>query len=110
MKLFCKHDYKFSGKQEVPDIIFKGNIIYNFTYVCTKCGKVINTNERELDSEVYRLKRKYIKNGCKAIESSAISYPRFNDYNICWHGSVITLLIKKYLKKGIDLREIDGRW
>lgn len=107
-RLFCKHKYKYyNTKVSYVPFSFCG---YNvFQLVCPNCGKKINIDEYEIKHEYSKLKSYYNKNialGGNHIESSSFSHSRCGDIGICYDSPIATLMIEKYLKKGIDLREL----
>ena len=109
-RLFCKHKYKYyNTKTSYAPFSFYG---YNvFQFICPDCGKKAEIDEYEIKHEYSKLKSKYNKNialGGSPVESSSFSHSRCGNCGICYESPVATLMIEKYLKKGIDLRELNN--
>lgn len=108
-KLFCKHMYKYYNLK--LDYSFFYNGYYNvFQFICPKCGKKFEISEYDIEQEYYKLASDYnekIALGGEPVEISSFSYPRHNNCGVLCESPVATLMIEKYLKHGIDLRQIE---
>ena len=84
---------------------------YNsFQFVCTKCGKEIEVSELDLISEMRKAESSYNKAialGEKPIKSSYLTIDRYNNISMGYYSPAATLVLEKYLKRGINLKEID---
>ena len=110
-RLFCKHQYKYYNtvKKYLPFGIYRYNVLQ---FVCTECGKTtevwvsdINMEYEELESSY----RKHIALGGESIETKKLSIPcgSVSDIGTCYISPTVTLLVEKYLKRGIDLRQLN---
>lgn len=84
---------------------------YVFQFVCPNCKKEIEISEYDIRNEYDRLKEEYNRNlilGGNNVETSSFSHPRYLLCNIHYESPVATIMINKYLKKGIDLRELNN--
>ena len=107
-KLLCKHTYKFYNKRvEYSTFGYCG---YNvFQFICPNCGKEIEISEFDIEREYAALKSDYNKKlalGGTPIKVSSFSYDRHGRCRITHESPVATLMIEKYLKQGIDLRQL----
>lgn len=108
-KLLCNHKYKYYNKR----IRYNSGSFgyYVFQFVCLNCKKIFEISEYDIKDEYDRLKEEYNRNlilGGNSVETSSFSHPRNLLYNICYESPVATIMINKYLKKGVDLRELNS--
>ena len=107
-KLFCKHQYKYYHTTEkcLPLGVYP---YYVFQFVCTKCGKTTEVWENDIEAEHEKLEssyKKYIALGGEPVESQELLVPR-RGISTLYISSAATLLIDEYLKRGIDLRQLN---
>lgn len=108
-KLLCNHKYKYYNKRIRYGSGSHG--YYVFQFVCPNCKKVIEISEYDIKDEYDRLEEEYNRNlilGGNSVEESSFSHPRNLLCNMCYNSPVATIMINKYLKKGIDLRELNS--
>lgn len=107
--LRCKHEYKFyNTKVEYPLFSAFGHNVFQF--VCPKCGSEFSVSETEIRDMVSEFKSDYNRSlalGEKPIESSNIVIDRHNNINVLYSSPAVTLMLKYYKDKGIDLSQID---
>lgn len=108
-KLLCNHKYKYYNKMIRYDFGNRG--YYVFQFVCPNCKKEIEISEYDIRNEYDRLKGEYNRNlilGGNSVETSSFSHPRNLLCDICYESPAATIMINKYLKKGIDLMELSS--
>lgn len=107
-KLFCKHTYKYFNTRVSH---FNSSWGYNvFQFVCTKCGKVVEISQLDIDNAYSKYKSIYNKNrvlGKEPIKSSKLSIRRYMNIGIQYESPAMTLVLEEYAKRGIDLMELD---
>lgn len=109
-KLSCEHSYQFYNTRIDYDCM--GHGYYNFEFVCPKCKKEISVSQREIDDLWEKLKSEYKKSvalGGEQIESNELSIPHYRDCDHGYYSPVTTLMLRKYLKDGIDLTQISKK-
>ena len=108
-KLFCKHEYKYYNTKAIDSLLI--NYGYNvFQFVCPKCGRKAKVNQLDICDKISKYESIYNKAivlGKEPIESSKLSIPRYMNIGICYESPAVTMVLEKYLKRGIDLLEID---
>lgn len=108
-KLLCKHSYNFYNTR--IDYDFFGYGYYSFEFICPKCKKEIAISQREIDYLWKKFKSEYKKSvalGGEQIDSSKFSIPHYQDCDHLYISPVATLILRKYLECGIDLRQISN--
>ena len=109
-KLLCQHSYQFYNTK--IDYDFMGYGYYSFEFICPKCKKEISISQREIDDLWEKLKSEYKKSivlGEEQVEGSKFTIPHYQDCDHLYHSSVATLMLREYLKYGIDLRQISNK-
>ena len=108
--LSCEHSYQFYNTRIDYDCMGYG--YYSFEFVCPKCKKEISVSQREIDDLWKQLKSDYNKNivlGGKEIKSSELTIPHYRDCDHSYCSPVATLMLRRYLIKGIDLTQISKK-
>lgn len=106
-KLLCKHSYIFYNARIKYD--FFGYGYYSFEFICPKCKKEITINQREIDYSWEKSKSKYKKSvalGGEQIEDTYFTIPHYHDCDHRYHSPIATLMLREYLKHGVDLKQI----
>lgn len=106
-KLSCEHSYQFYNTK--IDYDFMGYGYYSFEFVCPKCKKETSVSQREINDLWEKLKSEYKKSiilGGEQIEGTHFTIPHYQDCDHRYHSPVATLMLREYLKYGIDLRQI----
>lgn len=111
-KLFCmKHDYKFYNIYRKFRFMGYGSK-YIYQFICIKCGKVKNIDGDDLEYDLEHIKRDM---ALKEFLGKADDYEVkilqirncYTGYLNTYKGKYVDYVLRKYLKKGIDLEEID---
>ena len=109
-KLLCNHTYKYYNTR-VEYATFSSYGYYVSQFICPNCQKEIEISEFDIKDEYSKLKSKYNKDlvlGGDSIKISSFSHPRHMSCGIRYESPVATLMIEKYLKQGIDLRQLNN--
>ena len=78
---------------------------------CENCGKEIEISELDIKHEYAKLKSDYNKElalGGVSVKTSSFSHSRHGDCGIIYESPVATLMIEKYLRQGIDLKQLSS--
>lgn len=108
--LLCKHQYSLIGREETKKYE-DGTYVYLFR--CEKCGR---TKELEALDLIDRFAHKKLL--CLRLkplhpiyrhppEASFVFRPFIKDMVWHYYGGFVTRVLRKYARKGIDLREIE---
>ena len=108
--LFCKHEYKFyNTKVEYPLFGTYGHNVFQF--VCPKCGSEVNISETEIKDMLSDLQSDYRRSlalGGNPIEVSELTVPRHLNIDVLYSSPAVTIMLKYYKDKGIDLCQISN--
>lgn len=105
----CNHQYKYFHCESIPRNSFVHSRQHKFSFICTKCEKVISITEDELraDYEAYQkeVNRRNIIGKPYDLEPTTLTLKLFGAGLIQFNGVACTLLMNKY--KFLNLKEIE---
>ena len=105
----CEHEYKYFHCEYIPRNSFVHSCQHKFSFICTKCEKVISITEDELreDYEAYEkeVSRRRAIGKPYDSEPSTLTLKTFGAGLIQFNGVACTLLMNKY--KLLNLKEIE---
>ena len=110
-KLFnlCEHEYKYFHCESIPRNSFIHSCQHKFSFICTKCEKVISVTEDELraDYEAYQkeVNRRNVIGKPYDLEPTTLTFKLSGAGLIQFNGVACTLLMNKY--KVLNLKEIE---
>ena len=107
-KPLCNHEFKYYNRSTYV----KGWVVLTkYHFICKKCEKTITITEEEIDSKVEYYKEQYARQKALGrddeIKSTSFSLDRIDNIGICYGGRHVTLALKYYKQRGIDLWEIN---
>ena len=105
----CEHEYKYFHCESIPRNSFVHSCQHKFSFICTKCEKVVSVTEDELiaDYEAYQkeVNRRIAIGQPYELEPSTLTLKTFAAGQIQFNGVACTLLMNKY--KFLNLKEIE---
>ena len=105
----CEHEYKYFHCESVPRNSFIHSCQHKFSFICTKCEKVISITEDELvaDYEAYQkeVNRRKAIGKPYDLEPTTLTFKLFGAGRIQFNGVACTLLMNKY--SFLNLKEIE---
>lgn len=105
----CNHEYKYFHCEAIPRNSFVHSCQHEFSFICTKCEKVISVTEDELraDYEAYQkeVNRRNAIGKPYDLEPTTLTFKLFGPGLIQFNGVACTLLMNKY--KLLNLKEIE---
>ena len=105
----CEHEYKYFHCESIPRNSFVHSCQHKFSFICTKCEKVISVTEDELraDYDAYQkeVNRRRAIGKPYELEPSTLTLNTFGAGLIQFNGVACTLLMNKY--KFLNLKEIE---
>ena len=105
----CDHEYKYFHCESIPRNSFVHSCQHKFSFICTKCEKVVSVTEDELraDYEAYQkeVNRRIAIGQPYELEPSTLTLKTFGAGRIQFNGVACTLLMNKY--KFLNLKEIE---
>lgn len=106
----CNHEYKYFHCESIPRNSSVHSYQHKFSFICTKCEKVVSITEDELraDYEAYQkeVNRKKAIGKPYDLEPTTLTFKLFGAGLIQFNGIACTLLMNKY--KFLNLKEIDS--
>lgn len=105
----CNHEYRYFHCESIPRNSFVHSCQHKFSFICTKCEKVVSVTEDELraDYEVCQkeVNRRDAIGKPYILEPTTLTFKLFGAGLIQFNGVACTLLMNKY--KFLNLKQIE---
>ena len=105
----CDHEYKYFHCESIPRNSFIHSCQHKFSFICTKCEKIISVTEDELrasyDAYQKEVNRRLAIGAPYELDPSTLTLKTFDAGLIQFNGVACTLLMNKY--NFLNLKEVE---